>query len=214
MDTKHIDMIQTQVVRDVVWAYEEFYYLERPGLGSKGNRRFRVCGCGSETGEWPDNYTKLDGRTVPAVCEAHEWQDKRAQLQQAITMSRLSMPIPVFSEQTIPSAPSHTHPLALDKPYFHVIKNLGSKSGSRAGQIARWLTANGGDEFSQEHVVCYTHHTQLISLMYSQHDQEVCDLISYSPVLVFWDNRDNRSNGYAENLIMARQFGLTFVVKE
>ncbi len=213
MDTKYIDMIQTQVVRDVVWVYDQFYYLDQPKLGSRSKRQVRVCGCGPDTGYWPDNHTELDGRTVPAVCEAHEWQDKRAKLQQAITVSGLSMPIPVFDTLAISRAPTCTHPLEMNRPYFHVAKSLGQQSGSRAASIAKWLMGDGGDKFRQEHIVFYAHHSQLLSLMYNRQDQEMRDVIQHSAVLVYWHNDDRRANGWIEQLIMGRQHGLTFVIK-
>ena len=218
MDSQTIDRIQTPEVRDVLWAYREFYYLDDcPELIQE--RRYRVCGCGPETGRWPRNCDR-DG--MPLVCEAHEWQAKQKALQGAIVSSYLSEPIPTFTKTSVNTTkiPVCTHPLYM-KPYFWVPKPLGKRSGGIAAYLARWLSEEGKEFavgcgwYSKEHIVFYVHHSHAMSLCYERREQAVRDVLLYAPVLVYWHNQDQRrGNGWMLQLIESRQYGLAFIVEE
>ena len=215
IDAQTIDRIQTPEVRDVLWAYREFYYLGEPE-----RRLYRVCGCGLETGQWPNNH---DADGMPLVREAHEWQAKREALQNAIVSSYLSEPIPVFTKTKVDTTkiPACTHPLYM-KPYFWVPKPLGKRSGKVAAYLAKWLSEGVGVTgppghwcFSREHVVFYVYHSHMMSLCYERREQAVRDVLLYSPVLVYWHNQDQRrGNGWMLQLIESRQYGLAFIVEE
>jgi len=220
IDSRVIDKIQTPEVRDVLWAYREFYYLgELPELTHE--RRYRVCGCSPQTGQWPHNR---DAAGTPLVCEAHEWRDKQRALQAAIVSSYLSEPIPMFTKTSVDTSriPACTHPLCM-KPYFWVPKPLGKRSGRIAAYLSKWLTEDNSllathseqRMHSRQHVVFYVHHSHAMSLCYERREQAVRDILLYAPVLVYWHNQDQRhGNGWMLQLIESRQYGLAFIVEE
>ena len=177
--------IQTKLVNEVVIAYREWY---RPEVG---------CVCNND----PDNYTiDMNGVPLPGVCSFHEWQHKRQQLQQEIIQAGLSLPIPTMLDRTLPPEYDNIHPLYREPTATKV------SGGARyAGKIVTFL--------AEEHIVFYMDRTKLINLSYGQRDQEVEDLMLYSPVLVYHSNHDKRSNGRDEALLLSRQYGFCYVVK-
>lgn len=64
-----------------------------------------------------------------------------------------------------------------------------------------------------EHVVFLVHNSTALSLMFQHRDKEIEDVILYAPVLIFWNNRDGRSNGRLRSLIDYRQYGYAFVLE-
>lgn len=215
-----IDQVQTQVVRDTLWSYREFYYLHREGLPND-DRGYRFCGCSETTGKWPNNH---DSDGLPCVCEAHEWQSKRATLQAAAVSSGLSMPIPriaidvdgqkIVKNRVGPSV--YKNPL-LHFPQIVTISGGSTQAGNLAGWIAKWLSAterSGEDRYRMEHVVFYIHHSQVIDLLYERRNGEVKDALLWAPIMVYLHNYDGRRNGQALQMINSRQYGLAFIVKE
>ena len=179
-------MIQTRLVNEVVIAYREWY---RPEVG---------CVCNND----PDYTIDMNGVPLPGVCSFHEWQHKRQQLQQEIVQAGLSLPItkqeginpPGYKKGKI--NPIHREPLT---------DRLTNRGAAYAARIARTL--------AEEHIVFYMDRTKLINLSYGQRDQEVEDLMLYSPVLVYHSNYDKRANGRDEALLLSRQYGYCYVVK-
>ena len=178
-------MIQTRLVNEVVIAYREWY---RPEVD---------CVCNND----PDYTVEVDGLPLPGVCSHHEWQAKRQQLQQEIVQAGLSLPVPIMLDMKEPPGYSKIHPLYRSSE----LPNKLGGGAMYAGKIAAYL--------AHTHIVFYMDRTKLINLSYGQRDQEVEDLILYSPVLVYHSNHDKRANGRDEALLLSRQYGYCYVVK-
>lgn len=215
MELQAIERVQTQGVRDVLWAYREFYYLNE-------NCLYRTCTCELADGEWPDIRAK-DG--TPVICEAHTWKDLQRALQREIVSSGLSMPIPRklgkpdrkgqarLKEHLGPTV--YKHPLLSEPQIIEVAKGT-IPASQGAAWIARWLssTENGEEKHRMEHVVFYVHHSQALNFVYERRNQAIEDVLLWAPVLVYFHNRDGRENGRTLPLIQSRQYGLAFIVEE
>ena len=209
MEIQEIEAVKTPLIRDVLWHYREFYFL---------NGEERSCGC-QPGNKWP--FIRSEDGT-PLVCEAHEWQAKRRSLQQRIIVEGLSEPIPGASDKlwgVLPGdmrkAPAECHPLRMDPYIWQPPKSIDQGSGGIASAIACWLTMAPPGKFSREHVVFFTHHSHLVTMCYQGQEQAVRDALLWAPVLVYWHNKDvRRGNGWMLDLIKLRQYGLAFVVVE
>jgi len=178
--------IQTKLVNEVVIAYREWY---RPEIG---------CVCNND----PDNYiVNVNGVPLPGVCSFHEWQHKRQQLQQELIKAGLSLPIPKMLEMVAPKEYDDSNPLYRSPE----LPNKLGGGATYAGKIAAYL--------AQTHIVVYLDRTKFINLSYNQRDQEVEDLMVWSPVLVYRSNPDKRSNGRDEALLLSRQYGYCYFIK-
>jgi hypothetical protein len=207
MSIRDIESIKTPLIRDVLWAYREFYFLN-------GNEE-RRCGC-TEGNEWP-HLTAEDG--TPLVCEAHEWQAKRKALQHTITMegfpiSDTTRGVLPESMRDVPATMHPLHPVPGSIPYpWEDWYTKGS--GAVAASIAWWLTTAPPGKFAREHIVFSVSHSELVTKCYQREEQMVRDILLWAPVLVYWHNEDIRSgNGWMLDLIKLRQYGLSFVVGE
>ena len=85
-----------------------------------------------------------------------------------------------------------------------VLNKLGG-GAAYAGKIAAYL--------AQTHIVVYLDRTKFINLSYNQRDQEVEDVMVWSPVLIYRSNPDKRNNGRDEALLLSRQYGYCYFIK-
>jgi hypothetical protein len=170
------------LVSEVVTAYHEWYRPER--------------GCTCVSFPW----FKIDGVLLPGVCSLHEFISKKVYLQQAITDAGLSLPIPTMVEGRAP--PDYS---VLDHPLFKNAQVPRLSGGTvYAAKLASFL--------SRTHVVFYLDRTKFINLSFGQRDDEIERVLMLAPVLVYLKNKDGRSNGRDEMLLLSRQYGFAYLV--
>jgi hypothetical protein len=174
-------------------------------------------------GVWP--YLFVDG--MPIVCRVHEWRAKQQQVQRKAVTAGLSYPIPAGSTLSdtrhralISKVASHYrdgirhNPLLVTEPPMTI--KTSADSGRVATSLAVYLRSPlpQGEAYAREHAVFLMHRSQAINLAYSQREREAEDVLMYAPVLVYWDNKDDkRSNGRLRSLIDLRQYGYAFIVE-
>lgn len=193
-------------IEALVEVYKEFY---RPA---------RYCGC-TEEHPYPHN---VDSDGKPAVCLAHEWERQQRIMQRLLVQRELSLPIPPgvrWSEkdasvvkEAMKKVDLYANPATT--PSKLSLKGV-SDDGSVATSIAWYLTQAEweDDTAKRQHIVVYLDRSTIINNTFAHRDLEMRAAVTYAPVLIYWDNRDNRNGSWILNAIRSRPNGLAFVVK-
>jgi hypothetical protein len=181
-----------RAIRGTIAAYENFY---------KPQRR---CVCGEKT---------EDG--LPLICRAHEWERQREIHQGALVKAGLSKPIPpkVKMHKNLRGAIKNAGSRVYENPVnqtSRLVNISGPNEDALAVNIAWWL-AQREDPFQREHIVAWLDRTQVITGTYNGIDG-LMEVLTYAPVLVFWNNHDQRNGASILNAIRSRQHGLAFVI--
>lgn len=187
----------------IVEAYEELYQPERP------------CGC-TEDNPYPHN---IDNNGKPAVCLAHEWERQQRIHQARLMQNQLSLPIPPQvrwddkTQKAIEEAKDDIHKNPIHSRKVHLKKV--HDDGAMATNLAWYLSQSEwqGNIARRGHIVVYLDKSTVITNTFQQRETEMREVISFAPVLVYWDNRDNRNGSWILNTVRSRPNGLAFVVR-
>jgi len=191
-------------IEALVETYRTFYKPVRP------------CGC-TEEHPYPHNVD-TDGK--PAVCLAHEWDRQQRLLHNLLEGNGLSLPIPPDVrpddklEGIVGKAGSRIYENPVTNPSKLVVANR-KDDGALATNIAWYLSQPewNDSESRVQHIVVYLDRSTVINHTFKGQDLAMRDAVTYSPVLVYWNNRDNRNGSWILNAIRARPYGLAFIVK-
>jgi hypothetical protein len=183
-------------------VYELFY---KPDLN---------CLCTDEH-KYPDLF---DENGDLLVCPFHEWRNQVKGMRKMLDQAGLSLPIPrdykpgelsrkIMRMVIEEIGSARVHPNSDNWVLFYTteMKEM-DKGGVASLNIAKWLADNG-------HIVVRLDRTAIITRSYSGMEEYMRDVLTYAPVLVFWDNRDNRNGTWIESCIRSRQSGIAVVVK-
>lgn len=189
-------------IEALVEVYKEFY---RPA---------RYCGC-TEEHPYPHN---IDSDGKPAVCLAHEWERQQRIMQKLLVQRELSLPIPPGvkwddrAAEAVEKVDLYANPATT--PSKLTLRKM-NDDGSVATSIA-WYLAQAeweGDTARRQHIVVYLDRSTVINHTFAHRDLEMRAAVTHAPVLVYWDNRDNRNGSWILNAIRSRPNGLAFVVR-
>lgn len=186
-------------------VYLDFYRPERP------------CGC-TEDHPYPHN---IDGDGKPAVCLAHEWDRQHRLFQEMLTSQGLSLSIPSSvswdeeADKWLAEAGDRITVNPITSPSRIIAYQSKGDSGRVAASLAWYLSqpewAND-DIASRQHIVVYLDRSTIITSTFNYKEPEMRDIITWAPILVYWNNHDNRNGSWIKNTIRSRPHGLAFFI--
>lgn len=190
-------------IEALVEVYQEFYRPER------------YCGCTKEH-PYPHN---VDSDGKPAVCLAHEWERQQRIMQKLLVQRELSLPIPpgVRSDNKLMTVIKDAGERVYENPADNTSKLVMAKrrdDGSLATNIAWYLAQPEWDDniAKRQHIVVYLDRSTVINHQFEHRDLEMRAAITHAPVLVYWNNTDNRNGSWILNAVRSRPRGLAFIV--
>ncbi len=152
---------------------------------------------------------------VPSV-EHTDWLDKQVKLQNKLAATGMVTRIPV-QEPDVNLTQSVVGVLESVKPIEHplethpVIKEIDGDY-KVAVYIAQRLSR---DETRRRHPVVFIEHSDAVSAFFSRSmsDPEVKEILTLSPVMVYYVNGDKRNIDRPINTLTTRQYGYCFIVR-
>ncbi len=141
------------------------------------------------------------------------WERNRAVLNRRLGTLDTMLPVPVIDldgEKVLDgvSLDLRQNPLEIAPRNFRITRGkfIRGSAGQTAAAIAEYL--------SRYFIVAYANHSLLVSATYNRQDVLVKESIIMPPVLVYFYNQDGRNNSSLVNMLLSRQYGYSFIVKE